>query len=154
MDDIESWRVTQQNQIIMENRGLNPIPVWHYGEPEEILADYCQSYDYVGIGGTVGIRAKLPLSRQLIEILERNNPDKKKIHLFGFTSHKGMTILKDHIHSVDSNKWIIRSGFRETFDIDGRNIKTYRGKYSDKNRWWFAIENINATKAFEDRLNG
>ena len=55
LDVIGDVEGTKKNQKIMEDNGLNPIPVFHYGEPFEYL-DWLveQGYTYIGIGGTVG----------------------------------------------------------------------------------------------------
>ena len=55
LDVIGDVEGTKKNQKIMEDNGLKPIPVFHYGEPFEYL-DWLvkQGYTYIGIGGTVG----------------------------------------------------------------------------------------------------
>lgn len=42
-----SWEVTEY----IESQGLNPIPVFHYGEDFEWLKKMIDRYDYIGIGG-------------------------------------------------------------------------------------------------------
>lgn len=147
-DNILSSEDTLKNQRIIESYGFKPLPVYHYGEPEEILRDYLSEYDYVCVGGTVPIRAKLEVARKTIDMLERYNTENKRIHMFGYTSQKGLVLLNDYIYSTDSTKWTIKAGFKEIFNKHG---KVTRVPHLD--RWTIAKNNIRSTKQFEDILN-
>lgn len=45
---------TLKNQKILEKLGLNPLPVYHYGEKLELLQYYCNNYKYIALGGLAG----------------------------------------------------------------------------------------------------
>lgn len=112
LDDITNPEITLENQNIMENDGLHPLPCFHYGEDIQYLKHYLDNYDYVALGGMVPISNK-DLVIWLDDIFSNyvcNNPDgfpTCKIHGFGLTSLKLM--LRYPWYSVDSTSWVITS---------------------------------------------
>ena len=55
LDVIGNPDATLNNQKIMEEAGLRPIPVFHYSEdPEKYLKPLIKKYDYIAVGGMVG----------------------------------------------------------------------------------------------------
>lgn len=54
LDIVGNQKATLLNQTIMEGVGYHPIPVFHLGEPMELLAEMVEKYPLVGLGGTVG----------------------------------------------------------------------------------------------------
>lgn len=98
---------TWRNQVAMEERGVRPLPCFHYGEPTEIVDYYCRNYEYITIGGMV------PISNQQLEVwLDRIWADhltddegkpRCKVHGFGLTSPKLMN--RYPWYSVDSSTW-------------------------------------------------
>src|SRR5665648_1233190 len=50
LDVIGDFDKTWDNQDYLEVQGLNPIPVFHYGEPTEILRFMTKKYNRIGIG--------------------------------------------------------------------------------------------------------
>ena len=51
LDVKHSWRQGLENQRILEGRGLRPLPIYHIGEPWELLDDLVSEYPYLGLGG-------------------------------------------------------------------------------------------------------
>jgi hypothetical protein len=87
LDDIKDPKITLQNQKIMEESGLNPLPCYHYGEDIKYLKYYIENYDYIAIGGMVPISNK-DLIIWLDNIFSKyicdfNGYPKIKIHGFG-----------------------------------------------------------------------
>lgn len=122
---------TLHNQQVMEKAGLNPIPVFHYGEPFEFLQMYLDKYEYIALGGLVGVPVGLA-----IEFLDKCFSDyicdnegmpKVKVHGFGLTSLRIM--LRYPFYSVDSTSWV----------VTGRNGGIYVPVY--KNGKWVYDEN-------------
>lgn len=100
----QSW----QNYLYMIREGLDPLPVYHFGEDikylERILAHGC---DYVGIGGLVGIPSgprRAWLDRIFKRLTNDNGEAIVKTHGFGMTSVP--LIFRYPWHSVDSTTWI------------------------------------------------
>lgn len=99
---------TFQNQKIMEDAGLSPLPVFHVGEPFEYLTYYVTKYDYIGLGGMVGV-PKATLLPWLDECFEKYICDIRgipriKVHGFGMTSFWAM--FRYPWFSVDSTSWV------------------------------------------------
>ena len=108
LDGIGDPLKTYQNQWLMEQMGVRPLPCFHYGEDERYLEDYMRRYPYITIGGMVPIE-----TRPLIEWLDRlwesylvdgSGRPKLKIHGFGLTQ---IGIMERYPwYSVDSSSWV------------------------------------------------
>jgi hypothetical protein len=108
LDVIGDAKGTYNNQRIMEKAGLNPLPVFHYGEDIKWLKKYL-SYPYITLGGMVPI-SNNALIAWLDNLFENYLTDDKgipicKIHGFGLTSLKLM--LRYPWYSVDSTSWVV-----------------------------------------------
>ena len=100
----QSW----ENYLYMVNEGLDPLPVYHYGEDKKWLhqmLDY--GCHYIGIGGLVGItsdKRRLWLDRVFSDITDSDGIPKVKTHGFGMTALP--LIFRYPWYSVDSLAWI------------------------------------------------
>ena len=88
LDAIGNAKKTLENQKIMEEAELNPLPVFHYGSNEKYLRYYLkQGYDYISLGGMVPISTPqlcLWLDRIWGDYLtNKDGSPKVKIHGFG-----------------------------------------------------------------------
>lgn len=135
----ESAKKTWENQKIMEDAGLKPLPVFHYGEPEKYLIRYVKNYDYVSLGGMVPIS-----NTQLIPWLDKlwskyltdeKGMPKVKVHGFGLTSLKLM--LRYPWYSVDSTSWVVTGRLGSIFVPRYRNNKWIY----DENSWKISVSN-------------
>jgi hypothetical protein len=101
LDVVGDPEATAANQVIMENDGLYPIPVFHINSDMSILDELAAKYRYIALGGTVG---KSRTEREIFfdEVFERC-PD-TLFHGLGMT----MTDLmrKYPWASVDSTTWL------------------------------------------------
>ncbi len=108
LDVIGDAEQTWENQKIMEDAGLNPIPVFHYGENFEWLEMYLKKqYDYIAIGGLVGGKTS-KLMKWLDFVWNRylcgsNGLPVTKIHGFGITIPR--LVIRYPWYSVDSSSW-------------------------------------------------
>lgn len=99
-----SW----SNYLYMVREGLDPLPVYHYGEPERFLErmlDY--GCEYIGIGGLVGIPAAHRmtwLDRVFERITDVEGKPIVKTHGFGMTAVP--LIFRYPWYSIDSTTWI------------------------------------------------
>lgn len=111
LDVIGDPVATFENQMIMENAGLKPLPVYHYKEPYYFLEQYLQrGYDYIGLGGMVATGEKSSMRSWLDETFEKYVCDKAgwpkvKVHGFGMTALKYM--MRYPWYSVDSTSWVL-----------------------------------------------
>lgn len=99
---------TWRNFLYMQREGLQPLPVFHYGEPwrflDRMLAHGC---DYVGIGGLVSVPSKERrawLDDLFLRICDADGFPKVKTHGFGMTAL--VLMFRYPWHSVDSTTWI------------------------------------------------
>ena len=145
LDVIGDAAGTWKNQQIMEQAGLNPIPVFHYGEDIKWLKRLVKKkYKYISLGGMVPISTK-DLILCLDIIWKKYLTDEKgipiaKIHGFGLTSLKLM--LRYPWYSVDSTSWVV-TGRMGSIYIPKR--KSNKWVY-DKNSWKIAVSNKSPSK--------
>lgn len=99
-----SW----ENYLYMRSHGLDPLPVYHYGEDfkwlDNMLAYGCS---YIGIGGLVGIpsdKRVLWLDRVFTKLTNERGEALIKTHGFGMTALP--LIFRYPWYSVDSTSWI------------------------------------------------
>lgn len=95
---------TLENQQILEDRGLTPVPVFHGGESWSLLDDYISQYPYVAIGGMARSASSGGSDSQyhfLDKVFERAGSH--KLHGFGLASWK--ILLRYPWYSVDSSAW-------------------------------------------------
>ena len=113
LDVIGDAEATWQNQKIMEDAGLDPLPCFHYGEPEKYLVRYLDKYDYVALGGVATkVKQGDVVSRWLdmvfgTYVCDASGMTKHKIHGFGITSLR--LLLRYPWYSVDSTSWVVNS---------------------------------------------
>lgn len=111
LDDIAGdLEATRRNQTTLERyapAGTDILPVFHQGEPWEVLEEYVQRHDYIGVGF-----ARKPGGKFATSIAERRAflreffarvGGRAKVHGFGMTAHarEGYPFA-----SVDSTTWI------------------------------------------------
>lgn len=103
-DPLKTW----QNQLAMEQRGVRPLPCFHYGEDERYLEWYLEHYEYITLGGMVPIS-----TQQLIYWLDRiwdkyltdgAGQPRVRVHGFGLTA---LNLMERYPwFSVDSSSWV------------------------------------------------
>lgn len=99
LDVIGDWRGTKANTERMWAAGVQAIPAFHYGEPEDVLVGYARDYPKIALGGVVGINKKEKM-RWVTQCFARVWP--KPIHGFGM----GLWALeKFPFHSIDCSDW-------------------------------------------------
>ena len=104
----DAAEITWENYLYMKREGLDPIPVFHYGEDfrylERMLDAGCE---YIGIGGLVSVpgpNRRDWLDRVFLRITDDAGKPIVKTHGFGMTSVS--LIFRYPWHSVDSTSWI------------------------------------------------
>jgi len=104
----EGAELTWSNYLYMKAEGLDPLPVYHYGEDfkylERMLGYGC---DYIGIGGLVSVPGAMRrhwLDRLFKRITNEHGEPIIKTHGFGMTSVP--LIFRYPWYSVDSTSWI------------------------------------------------
>lgn len=138
LDVIGSAELTYKNQRIMEQAGLKPLPVFHYGEDVKWLKKYlAQGYEYIALGGMV----KTPhLIYWLDDLWHNYLTDAKgmpiiKVHGFGLT---GLSLMMRYPwYSVDSTSWVVTGRLGSIY------VPRYRaGQWIyDENSWKISVSN-------------
>ena len=136
---------TLENQKIMEEAGLSPLPCFHVGEPLEYLEYYIKNYDYIALGAMVGKQKStlIPWLDMVFGkfICDKNGMPKVKVHGFGLTSLPLM--LRYPWYSVDSTSWVMTSRMGSIY------VPRYRGGdwLYDENSWKVAVSSRSPDKA-------
>ena len=108
LDDLSSFDISIKNLLYMESLGLLPMPVYHYGEPEEILDWMCSKYEYVGLGGmAIGTMPNVSL-QTFWEQIHQKYPN-TKFHIFGVGTLT--PFFNYQPYSMDSTSWNVGSRF-------------------------------------------
>lgn len=99
LDVIGNRAESKKNTEWLWTQGIRVIPVFHYGEPEDLLLGYAQDYPKVALGGAVGLPRK-EKERWAKHCFAKIWP--KPIHGLGFVIW-AMEVLP--FHSIDSADW-------------------------------------------------
>lgn len=106
MDVIGDGEKTFENQQILEDFGLNPIPVFHRGTSMDYLVNYLKGdYDYIALGGVADPRERVESAKwmsKVVSLISEHNPT-IKTHAFGVTSKN--ELVKYRFYSCDSSTW-------------------------------------------------
>ena len=113
LDVIGKEKETWENQKIMEDNGLNPMPVFHVEDNIKYL-HRCLEYDYFCLGGMAGGASAQSRQHFLNKCftLICDTPDhfpKCKVHGFGLASPSLMTTYP--FYSIDTSSWVAYSRF-------------------------------------------
>lgn len=119
LDVIGAPDATWRNQLALEAEGLQPLPVFHTGEPMTALDRYLDAgHRYIALGGLVGRPA--PAVMAWLSRVFNHTAGHAVFHGFGMTTWDA---LRDFpFYSVDSSSW--GSAFRYA------NVKLF-----DSGRW-------------------
>lgn len=143
LDVIGNTEDTMKNQKTMEEHGLNPIPVFHYGEDFTHLKSLVESgYEYIGLGGTVG--KSIPKRMEFFDKCFELYPN-VGFHGLGVTSK----LLLDRYNwkSVDSTTWLVPFKNGKEITIEGNQIQS---EEKDPNkRFLNSLEYFNKLKSRE-----
>ncbi len=125
LDVIGDPKATHKNQLHLEARGLQPIPVYHRGEPWTHLERMVKAYSHIAVGGVVPdskTNQEAPLMRWLIGVFKRAGDT--AIHGFGITR---MTMLNSlPFYSADASSWQLGAqyGVLRIFDYRAGRMRT------------------------------
>lgn len=102
LDDLRDPQKTWDNQIIMEQNGLTPMPCFHMGEPITWLERYIEQYDYIALGGMVMNSNVDGWLNKVWNTIWTKKPE-LKVHGFGMTDQ--VIDLRYPFYSVDSSSY-------------------------------------------------
>lgn len=110
-DPVATW----ENQKIMEDAGLRPLPVYHpRSDPLKYLHKCLDNYDYFAVGGIAHKGVCGAIRREILDgvwniLTDEKGMPRAKIHGFGVTD----TVLLHRYcwFSVDSSSWVYRGRY-------------------------------------------
>jgi len=115
---------TNDNQKYLESLGLNPIPVFHYGEPLALLDRMIShGYNIIGLGGSVGLGVK-KRSAWFSEVYARHPGI--RFHGLGVTA--GALLDSYQFYSVDSISWLFKFKSKQKLLADGTKENEQRAR--------------------------
>lgn len=127
LDIIGDYKKSLENLLYMESKGLNPLPVFHFKEPEKMLVDMVNKYDYIALGGTVGVGKpyKKIFWDRCWKIIYENTLKKgkklTKVHGFGLNAF--YALQRYPFYSVDATNWLLGGKFRRLIKFkDGKSF--------------------------------
>lgn len=130
LDDMADPDETARNQVTLETSGLNPVPVYHVGEPDDILRRYVESgkYPLIGIGGIAVGRLSTKRLREEWDRIASSYP-RQDFHLLGTSQ---LAAFNNHQpYSFDTTSWLTDKTKR-MFVIGTNGIPTTRPLESDE----------------------
>jgi hypothetical protein len=102
LDVIGDWRASLRNLEEMWRQGIEAVPCFHQGEPEDVLRGLARDYPKIALGGVVGMAEK-PKLDWCRRCFDRVWP--KRIHGFGMSGQRLVMALP--FDSVDATNWQI-----------------------------------------------
>jgi hypothetical protein len=127
LDVIDDWRQSLKNTEQMWKMGIEAIPCYHAGEPQEALVGMARDYPKIAIGGMARMGRGNARIAWLEQCFARVWP--KKVHAFALTTRRWLMAVP--WHSADSSAWSLRPkgfGFWNAF---GRKQLSVRGNEFD-----------------------
>lgn len=100
LDVIGNAEESLKNALYMKSKGVNAMPVFHIGDPWEILQEYCKQFDKVGLSCRFGEAVKIS-DLWNDQCFAREWPH--KFHSFGWIAEK--SLMRVPFHSADSSSW-------------------------------------------------
>lgn len=108
LDVIGDGEKSLANALEMKSRGLTVIPVFHFAEPWDILAEYKKHFERIGLSGSGAPRN--PYQKWLEQCFARAYP--AKFHGFGLATKSIM--FKFPFYTVDTASWASTVRFGRT----------------------------------------
>lgn len=137
-DHPEDYEETFRWQEYMEKKGLHPLPVYHFGEPEHVLEHYLDNYDYICLGGLVPALRRPVESRRFLHNTfhikkkhEQKTGKTVKFHGLGVTNKK--YFFEFPFASADSAEMTTLAGFGKIRTKNGMYIKMSTYEKADNN---------------------
>ncbi len=128
LDVIGDAKGTERNQRYLESKGLHPLATFHIGSPYEELEKMIKEYDYIALGGLVGV----PRSRRILHLDKCFKMIRTKVKVHGFGVGDFELMLRYPFYSVDNTNWILGGRTGAVYRFDKKNLKIQSTWYKDK----------------------
>ena len=126
LDVIGDGDATAKNYEELLDKGYKPIPIFTRGSTEEQVRRFCETSDYIGVGG---VAAGDGSATRALRYMSETIPEGIRQHWLGFTKTNYMRAARVKPWSVDSTSW-------QRFTLFG-DLKLYRsGGYWENALMW------------------
>lgn len=156
LDVIGDPEATLENQRILEEAGVTPLPTIHYGADLKYLTYYAEKYNYIALGGLVPYSKEPVLLRNWLNkcfkiLLPYIQSKKLKVHGFGIGSAE---ILKQYpFYSADSSGWLSGGKFGTVVTWVPEKLKMLSGShFKDKDTYTKRGGNLKLMGHYDERL--
>lgn len=149
--DTADLQETKRNMQTMLDHGFKPITVFHANlDPVEVFLEYCETYDYFGIGGA-GFVHDMSLRKKMIpyyaNLARRYGV---KLHGFGMTD---FSFIKNYPwYSVDSSSWAGGSRWGYIYHFDKGDLVQTKAKNQLPNETIDSFNCVNWSRYAEHAL--
>ena len=141
LDDLADPEITRRNTERMWEAGVQAIPCYHYGEPEEYLRHYARTYPKIALGGVAKLHGG-EKQRLIRQCFARIWP--KLVHGFGITTEADVMCAPwDSVHSSSWQapaQYGTAKAFRSTRDRVRRMRGNYRAMARPEIDWYLDFE--------------
>ena len=128
LDVIGDPVATERNQRYLESKGLHPLATFHIGSPYSELERMVKEYDYIALGGLVGV----PRNRRIKHLDKCFSIIKNKVKVHGFGVGDLNLMLRYPFYSVDNTNWILGGRLGAIYKFDMKNVKLQSTWSGDK----------------------
>lgn len=130
LDAIGDAEQSLRNHEAMLDMGLNPLPVFHGGEPWEYLERYAEKHPYMALGGMVSSGGKQAVMRWLVKAFTIGKQYDTVFHGFGQTTLDIVAAFP--WYSIDSSSWGSGHRFGTLHLWDDKRGRFLQAKVGDK----------------------
>lgn len=153
LDVIGDWKKTRDNIEYMEDKGLHPLPTFHFNSPLDELRRMCKKYDYIALGGLVPLSMKKDLMRKWLDIcfsiiIKEGKLKGSMIKIHGFGVNSFWVWKRYPFYSVDATSWLTGGVFRRIIEFKRGGIVTHAKSNPKKTLLW-----LKTSKAHYHDLN-
>ena len=124
LDAIGDHQKTRTNQERLEELGCEVLPVFHHGEPWEVLEWYLQRYNYIALGGLVPIAKDRKRMTWFLDSAFSRIKDRALIHGFGVNALWAWQ--RYPFYSVDATSWLAAPRLRTIATFNGTKMQQHR----------------------------
>ena len=107
LDIIFNGKLSYQTYQDLKKNGLDPLPVFHFGEDIKYFKRYMDDTDYIGMGGIgqdISMVKFMDFGRDIFRFIsDKHGTPRWKMHGFALTSIQLMKLFP--FYSVDSSTW-------------------------------------------------
>lgn len=117
LDVIGSGEGSRKNWDAMNKAGVESIPVYHQGEPYEIMKYYVKTAKYIGLGGNVQDNQRTFYN--YLQTMMDMVPKEIKLHLFGVMNLDLLFRFGERLESCDASSAIKVTAYNSTMSYTG-----------------------------------